>query len=62
MRRKEDIKGDQLRIELINRLKKEHAFWSVDPSSLAVIPDEVLIEKILLHLRHIFIPRLSDSC
>ena len=50
MRRKDKKKEDQLRIELTEKLKKEHAFWSVEPSSLPVIPDEVLIEKTLLHL------------
>lgn len=50
MRRKDKEKESLLRIELTEKLKKEHAFWSVDPSSLSDIPDEVLIEKTLLHL------------
>lgn len=50
MRRKDIINENRLRIELTEKLKKEHVFWSVDLSSLSDIPDEVLIEKTLLHL------------
>ena len=50
MSRKDIVEGDRLRMELINKLKKENAFWSFDPSSLSAIQDEVLIEKTLLHL------------
>ncbi len=50
MRWKDKIDCERLKSELAEKLKMEHAFWSVDPSSLSVIPDEVLIEKTLLHL------------
>ena len=40
----------QLRNKLKKKLIKENAFWSYDKSSIVVIPDDVLIEKVLLHL------------
>lgn len=40
----------QLRKRLEKNLIKENAFWSYDKSSIVVIPDDVLIEKVLLHL------------
>jgi hypothetical protein len=39
-----------LRKRLEKKLIKEHAFWSYDKSSIVIIPDDVLIEKVLLHL------------
>ncbi len=50
MRWEEKMERDRLRIELTEKLKKEHAFWLFDLSSLSVIPDEMLIEKTLMHL------------
>ena len=41
---------EQLHKELIKKLHKEHAFWSYDKARLARIPDDILIEKVLLHL------------
>ena len=40
-----DIKRD-----LTNKLKKEHCFWSFQPSSVQDIADDVLIEKVLVYL------------
>ena len=40
----------QLRNKLKKKLIKENAFWSYDKSSIVIIPDDVLIEKVLLHL------------
>ena len=40
----------QLRNKLEKKLIKKNAFWSYDKSSIVVIPDDVLIEKVLLHL------------
>jgi hypothetical protein len=39
-----------LRKRLEKKLIEESAFWSYDKSSIVVIPDDVLIEKVLLHL------------
>jgi len=40
----------KLRSYLTDKLKKESSFWSFDPASLYEISDEILIEKVLLHL------------
>jgi len=45
-----DLIKDQLYKFLINRLHQEHAFWPYDISGINQIPDDVLIEKVLLHL------------
>jgi len=39
-----------LRKRLEKKLIDENAFWSYDKSSIDIIPDDVLIEKVLLHL------------
>jgi hypothetical protein len=44
------VNNKQLRKRLEKKLIKENAFWSYDKSSIVVIPDDVLIEKVLLHL------------
>ena len=44
------VKNDQLRKGLEKKLHEEKAFWSYDKSSIVIIPDDVLIEKVLLHL------------
>jgi len=44
------MNNDQLHKELIKKLHKEHAFWSYDNDHINEIPDDVLIEKVLLHL------------
>lgn len=44
------MNNDQLHSDLIKKLHEEQAFWSYDPDSIKQIPDEVLIEKVLLHL------------
>ena len=44
------MKNDQLRKGLEQKLIEENAFWSYDKSSIVIIPDDVLIEKVLLHL------------
>ena len=36
--------------ELLSKLKQEHCFWSYNESSIKDIPDDILIEKTLLHL------------
>lgn len=35
---------------LVKKLHKEHVFWSYDRNSINQIPDDTLIEKVLLHL------------
>lgn len=44
------MNNDQLRKGLEQKLIEENAFWSYDKSSIVIIPDDVLIEKVLLHL------------
>ena len=44
------MENDQLRKGLEQKLIEENAFWSYDKSSIVIIPDDVLIEKVLLHL------------
>lgn len=36
--------------ELLAKLKQEHCFWSYNEDSITEIPDDILIEKTLLHL------------
>jgi hypothetical protein len=44
------VNNKQLRKRLEKKLIKRNAFWSYDKSSIVVIPDDVLIEKVMLHL------------
>jgi uncharacterized protein YhdP len=44
------VNHKQLRKRLEKKLIEENAFWSYDKSSIVIIPDDVLIEKVLLHL------------
>jgi hypothetical protein len=44
------VNDKKLRERLEKKLIEENAFWSYDKSSIVVIPDDVLIEKVLLHL------------
>jgi hypothetical protein len=44
------LNKNQLRKGLEQKLIEENAFWSYDKSSIDIIPDDVLIEKVLLHL------------
>jgi hypothetical protein len=46
----EIVNNEQLYKALIKKLHKEHAFWSYDKTTISHIPDDVLIEKVLLHL------------
>jgi len=41
---------EQLREELFEKLKLAHAFWSYDVNSMDGLPDEMLIEKVFIHL------------
>ena len=44
------VNKEQLHKDLIKKLNKEHAFWSYDKASVVHITDDILIEKVLLHL------------
>jgi hypothetical protein len=44
------LNSKQIRKRLEKKLIKRNAFWSYDKSSIVIIPDDVLIEKVLLHL------------
>lgn len=39
-----------IKSELLTKLKQEHCFWSYAVENLSNIPDDILIEKTLLHL------------
>lgn len=41
---------DAIKQELLSKLKQEHCFWSYNENSIKDIPDDMLIEKTLLHL------------
>lgn len=41
---------EAIKKELLTKLKEEHCFWSFNDSSINEIPDDILIEKTLLHL------------
>ena len=41
---------DVIKQELLSKLKQEHCFWSYNVDSIQHIPDDMLIEKTLLHL------------
>lgn len=44
------MSSDAVKKELLAKLKQEHCFWSYKESSIQDIPDDMLIEKTLLHL------------
>jgi hypothetical protein len=50
MKWEEEVNKEQLKKILTEKLKRENVFWSFDQSSLSEIPDDILIEKVLLHL------------
>lgn len=39
-----------IKSQLLAKLKHEHCFWSYAENSISNIPDDILIEKTLLHL------------
>ena len=41
---------DAIKQDLLKKLKQEHCFWSFNEDSIRNIPDNILIEKTLLHL------------
>ncbi len=50
MKWEESCDPQQIRIELTAKLHKIKAFWSYDPIRIKQIPEDVLIEKVLMHL------------
>ena len=40
----------EVKQNLLDQLKKEHCSWSFNESSMQQIPDDVLIEKVLVYL------------
>jgi hypothetical protein len=44
------MKEQNIKEQLFNKLKDEHAFWSFEDPVMAQISDELLIEKVLIHL------------
>ena len=50
MQWEEAIDNLKMKSYLADQLKTEGAFWAFDPLSLGEVPDEMLIEKVLLHL------------
>ena len=42
---KQDIKE-----KLLDQIKQEHCFWSFNEEAIKEVPDDILIEKTLLHL------------
>ena len=44
------MSNEVIKQELLAKLKQEHCFWSYNEDSIKDIPDDMLIEKTLLHL------------
>ena len=44
-----DLK-DKRKKELVRRLKKANAFWSYKTSAIKDVPDDILVELVMLHL------------
>ena len=44
------MSSESIKQELLAKLKQEHCFWSYNEDSITEIPDDILIEKTLLHL------------
>jgi hypothetical protein len=40
----------EVKQELIKRLKKANAFWSYDVDAIKDVPDDILVELVMLHL------------
>ena len=40
----------ELKRDLIKRLKKANAFWSYDQQSIKDVPDDIVVELVILHL------------
>lgn len=47
---RQKTKEDQIRHDLLVRLKKQHCFWSYDASQIKRLSDATLVEMVMLHL------------
>ncbi len=43
-------RSEAIKRSLLAKLKQEHCFWSYNEQSIENIPDDILIEKTLVHL------------
>lgn len=50
MRSKPTMNNKDIKNDLYQMLLADHAFWSFDMSSQTDIPDDILIEKTIIHL------------
>ena len=44
------MRVEEIRPFLIKKLKDEHRFWSYESDSVNDVPDDILIEKVLIYL------------
>ena len=44
------MEAKDIRPYLIQKLKDEHRFWSCETDSICDVPDDILIEKVLIYL------------
>ena len=44
------MSNEHIKSELLDKLKREHRFWSFDQSSIKEVPDDILIEMTLIYL------------
>ena len=44
------MQKQELKQDLIKRLKKANVFWSYDQKSIKDVPDDILVELVMLHL------------
>lgn len=56
------MSSDSIKQDLLAKLKVEHCFWSYNEDSIKDISDDMLIEKVLLHLDLDEINRLCQIC
>src|SRR4030042_3968803 len=50
MQWEEEVNREQIKANLTDKLHREGVFWFYDPGSTTQITDDILIEKVLLHL------------
>jgi hypothetical protein len=50
MQWEEKVDNEKMKSYLTHNLKNASAFWAFDPLSIGEVSDEILIEKVLLHL------------
>ena len=44
------VQKDKIKPDLIKRLKKANAFWSYNIDAIKDVPDDILVELVILHL------------